>query len=127
MKAKSTSRPFTKTAQPYPELLAILIRRGLVISDVAFATHCLTHHNYYRLSAYRFPVSVTGKPDEFVPGTTFEQLWALYEFDRQLRCLVLATSEETASKSRNRSSSAAACIPRTPRAAASGCSPRSRR
>lgn len=79
---------YTKPATDYSGQIAILASRGLVIADSAFAMHCLAHHNYYRLSAYRFPLTLPGNPDQFLPGATFEQLWALYDFDRQLRHLV---------------------------------------
>lgn len=63
--------------------------RGLIITDEEFALHCLAHHNYYRLSAYRFPFTVIGDPDRFLPNTTFDDIWRLYCFDRKLRQLVL--------------------------------------
>ncbi len=78
----------SKPAKTYEEQVALLQHRGLVVADVAFARHCLTHHNYYRLSAYRFPLTLPRDPDCFVAGTTFETLWALYTFDRHLRDLV---------------------------------------
>lgn len=77
-----------KSAKTYPEQLAILKGRGLVVTDEARALHCLEHLNYYRLSAYRFPITVQGNPDQFLPGTTFDDLWNLYHFDRTLRQLV---------------------------------------
>lgn len=79
---------YSKPAKTYAEQIAILTGRGLVVGDPAFAEHCLAHHNYYRISAYRFPLTLPGNPDQFVAGTTFEALWALYEFDRQLRAVV---------------------------------------
>lgn len=78
-----------KPAKTYPEQLKILKGRGLTVPDEAFALHCLEHHSYYRLSAYRFPFTVAGNPDRFRSGTTFNQLWELYHFDRGLRQLVL--------------------------------------
>jgi abortive infection bacteriophage resistance protein len=77
-----------KPPTTYAEQLDLLKGRGLVVADEPFALHCLTHHNYYRLSAYRFTLTVRGAPDHFLPGTTFDQLWGLYCFDRQLRLLV---------------------------------------
>lgn len=79
---------FNKPATTYAQQLAILKSRGLAVADEPFAMHCLEHHNYYRLSAYRFPLSAANDPDQFKPGTTFEQLWGLYCFDRQLRALI---------------------------------------
>ncbi|HEY1662410.1 MAG TPA: Abi family protein [Verrucomicrobiae bacterium] len=70
------------------EQLQILQGRGLAVTDEAQALHCLEHHNYYRISAYRFVLTVPGNPDQFQPGTTFDDLWALYHFDRTLRLLI---------------------------------------
>ncbi len=77
-----------KPPKTYPEQLEILKSRGLIVSDEPRALHCLEHHNYYRLSAYRFALTVPGNPDQFLPGTTFDDLWGLYHFDRTLRQLV---------------------------------------
>lgn len=82
------SMSYNKPPQTYAEQLTILQGRGLVVGNADFALHCLEHCNYYRISAYRFPLTVAGDPDQFLPGTTFEQLWGLYCFDRQLRLLV---------------------------------------
>lgn len=54
-----------KPAKTYLEQLEILKARGLIIVDEALALHCLMHHNYYRLSAYRFPLTSPGNSDQF--------------------------------------------------------------
>ena len=69
----------SKAPLDYTAQLARLQARGLIVNDEEFARHCLANHNYYRLSAYRFPFTVQGDPDTFLPGTTFEQIWQLYE------------------------------------------------
>jgi abortive infection bacteriophage resistance protein len=79
----------TKPAETYVQQLTRLKSRGLVVGDEATALHVLEHHNYYRVSAYRFPFTVTRNPDQFLAGATFDQLWRLYQFDRSLRQLVL--------------------------------------
>jgi abortive infection bacteriophage resistance protein len=81
--------PISKPSKTYCEQLDILKARGLTVSDESFALHCLEHLNYYRLSAYRFPFAIAGNPDKFAPGTTFQQIWDLYHFDRGLRRLLL--------------------------------------
>lgn len=81
--------PFNKLPKTYAEQVAILIGRGLLVPDGDFAEHCLRHHNYYRLSAYRFAFTDLGNPDQFIAGTTFDDLWGLYCFDRRLRLLVM--------------------------------------
>lgn len=65
------------------------MNRGLLVPDVPFALHALEHHNYYRISAYRFPLSEPGSPDQFLSGSSFNDLWSLYHFDRTLRQFVL--------------------------------------
>ncbi|MBN1516130.1 Abi family protein [Candidatus Sumerlaeota bacterium] len=83
------SQSYTKPPKTFQEQLEIWKDRGLMVDDEAFACHCLSHLNYYRLSAYRFPLSVQGNPDQFLPGTSFSDLWILYHFDRTLRRLIL--------------------------------------
>jgi abortive infection bacteriophage resistance protein len=82
---------YEKPPTTFEEQLAIFMQRGLIVPDeqIPFALQCLEHHNYYRLSAYRFPLSNPESRDEFLPDTTFDQLWGLYSFDRQLRLLVM--------------------------------------
>lgn len=75
-----------KRFKTYQEQLEILKSRGLKVEDEAKALHILEHHNYYRISAYRFPFEAA--KDRFEAGTTFNQLWELYCFDRVLRQLV---------------------------------------
>ena len=93
---------FPKPAKTYAEQIDILRSRGLLVNDPCWAEQCLRHHNYYRLSAYRFPLTIHGAPDQFIHGSTFEQLWALYEFDRRIRHLVLEASKRVEISVRSR-------------------------
>lgn len=79
----------SKPAKTYQEQLDLLKSRGLIVHNEPFAIHCLEHHNYYRLSPYRFPFTLPADRDVFIAGSTFEQLWKLYVFDRNLRQLVI--------------------------------------
>lgn len=79
---------FPKPAKTYPEQIALLRGRGLLIPDERSATHCLKHYNYYRLSAYARSFLKTLEPPTFKDGTSFEDVWQLYCFDRDLRRLV---------------------------------------
>jgi len=83
-----TEKPF----KTYVEQLQLLKDRGLQVDDESKALHILEHHNYYRLSAYRFPFESTR--DQFRDGTRFEHLWGLYCFDRKLRQLVAEASKK---------------------------------
>ena len=69
------------------------------MEDDALATSILNRIGYYRLSGYFYPLrktqpyGVIGRQDEFQDGTTIELVGELYEFDRQLRLLVLDAVE----------------------------------
>lgn len=78
--------PFTKEHKRFDQQVEHLIGKGLTIADKPTAINFLSHVNYYRLSAYYRTFYV--RPDTFATGTTFEQIRALYEFDRELRHLV---------------------------------------
>lgn len=77
-----------KPPKTYAEQLQILKDRGMVVQNEGKALHILEHHNYYRLSAYRFPYVEKSNPDNYLPGITFDDLWSLYCFDRRLRQMV---------------------------------------
>lgn len=76
---------FDKAPKSHAEQLDLLISRGLIIEDPDFALHCLSRVNYYRLTAYRFPLVEAANSDEFLVNSRFEQLWSHYDFDRKLR------------------------------------------
>lgn len=78
----------SKATLTYAEQLDLLISRGLIVNDEAHALHCLANYNYYRLSIYWRCFTESGDHDHFKAGTTFEQIWELYNFDRGLRKLV---------------------------------------
>ncbi len=88
-------RPFTKPATTIAQQIQHLQAEGMAIPDVALAEHWLRHVSYYRLSAYWLPFEhPKGHPgSRFLPGTSFETVTALYDFDRRLRLLVLDAIE----------------------------------
>ena len=71
--------------------LGILKGRGLVIKNKKFAKKTIRETNYYNLiNGYKEPFILTSTPSEvYKPGTRFEELVALYEFDRKLRLITL--------------------------------------
>ena len=78
-------QPYTKPALSYDEQVAKLSGRGLMVANPKAAADFLAHINYYRFSGYCLPFEVARH--QFVPGTTFEQVVALHDFDRVLRDL----------------------------------------
>lgn len=83
-------RPFTKPSLPIADQLTLLEQRGLVVADRDLATHTLQHISYYRLRAYwlYFEVNPDDGSHQLKPGTTLEDVLALYDFDRRLRLLI---------------------------------------
>ena len=74
------------------EQLEILRSRGCIIEDEQLARQTLKYINYYRLSNYFEPFSVS--KHKYEEGTTFEKILRIYEMDRKLRSILLAALEE---------------------------------
>lgn len=67
------------------EQIGILKERGLVINDVDKAKNLLLSENYFFINGYRHIFLKNLKSSEFIPGTTFDELYALFQFDRSFR------------------------------------------
>lgn len=97
---------YNKPYLTFEQQLALLKGRGLGVTDEAAALACLQRIGYYRLSAYWYPLrqtvqsqvagssqTIVQRVDAFRSGSTFEQVLALYVFDKRLRLLVLDAIE----------------------------------
>lgn len=67
------------------EQVDIFKRRGLVVDDEERARQILFRENYFFISGYRHLFTQKGKKDIFLEGTTFEELYATFVFDRRIR------------------------------------------
>lgn len=67
------------------EQVDIFKRRGLVVEDEERARQVLFRENYFFISGYRHLFTQPGKKDVFIEGTTFEELYATFVFDRRIR------------------------------------------
>ncbi len=74
------------------EQIAKLRERGCVIEDEKLARETLKYINYFRLSNYFEPFSVS--KHRYEEGTTFEKILRIYEMDRKLRSILIAALEE---------------------------------
>ena len=72
-----------KPPTTYTRQMVILRSRGCAIEDEVFAESALSRINYYRLSAYFLPFKAGD--DSYLPGTSFNNIYRLYEFDRKMR------------------------------------------
>lgn len=67
------------------EQIEIFKHKGLVIVDEAYAKRVLLRENYFFLNGYRHLFYKTEKEKVFIKGTTFEELYSLFLFDRSFR------------------------------------------
>ena len=82
---------FRKPALSIPDQIKLLKCRGMTVEDEDRAQHYLRFLSYYRLEAYWLPFEVPPADDgghAFRDGTNFNDVLALYDFDRKLRLLV---------------------------------------
>lgn len=90
--APRPSTPYAKPALAPAALLAHLQNRGLDLPDPVAALDALEHIGYYRLLIYMRPLQQPPRK-RFVPGTTFQRVLDVYNFDRELRLLCLDAVE----------------------------------
>ena len=74
-----------KTFKTLDEQINILQQKGLIINDIDFAKNILLRENYFFLMGYRHLFFKSEKDRLFIPGTTFDEIYSVFEFDRQLR------------------------------------------
>lgn len=75
----------TKDFKTLDEQIEILKNRGLVINDVEKAESLLLSENYFFINGYRHIFLKSHKDSNFIKGTTFEELYAVFQFDRNFR------------------------------------------
>ena len=75
----------TKEFKTLDEQIEILKSRGLVINDIDKTKELLLRENYFFINGYRHIFMKNHKEDSFIPGTTFEELYAVFQFDRSFR------------------------------------------
>ena len=81
-----------KEPKSFEEQLNKIIQRGCIVADENHALRVIQHVNYYRLTAYFLPFK---KADgNYHNGTTFNNVFRIYEFDRKLRSLLFTVVEE---------------------------------
>ena len=70
------------------EQIDILKERGLVINDIDKAKELLLRENYFFINGYRHIFIKNKKEGNFISGVTFEELYAVFQFDRSFRNLL---------------------------------------
>ena len=67
------------------EQVEILKSKGLVINDEKYTKRVLLRENYFFINGYRHLFIRSLKDKRFKEGTTFEELYSLFLFDRSIR------------------------------------------
>jgi len=84
--------PYTKPAKNTFDLIAHLLAKGLAIPDQQKALHSLDLIGYYRLLIYMRPLQ-ENQTKQFFQNVEFDDVLALYDFDRRLRLICLDAVE----------------------------------
>lgn len=77
------------------EQIALLKNRGIKIENLDYAKQVLLNNNYYSIiNGYKDPFlkkfnNQVEKPEKFIEGTTFSDIYTFYKFDRDLRNVLL--------------------------------------
>ena len=69
------------------EQIEILRSKGMIFEDYDKAREVLLRENYFFLNGYRSPFLMNGTK-RFIEGTTFEELYSLFTFDRFFRNII---------------------------------------
>jgi len=86
--AKQNDYSTNKIFKTLDEQINILEEKGLVIDDVDYAKEILLRENYFFISGYRHLLLKSKSDRHFLPNTNFRELYALFNFDRQIRNIV---------------------------------------
>ena len=77
-----------KTFKTIEEQIEILKSKGMEISEYNYTKDVLLRENYFFVSGYRHLFLKSEKDRMFIPGTDFRELYALFNFDRQIRNII---------------------------------------
>lgn len=84
---------YTKPSIDIAAQIARLKNRGLIIADEGKAAELLSSISYYRLAGYWWPMQADKTLHTFKPNSTFANVVAIYNFDRELRILLFDVIE----------------------------------
>lgn len=76
---------YNKKPLTFDEQIILLKQRGLIIDDESLARNYLETIGYYRLSGFWWPMLADKTNHVFKLNSTFENIIAIYNFDKELR------------------------------------------
>ncbi len=74
-----------KVFKTLEEQIEILKRKGLIITDEDFSKDILYRENFFFINGYRYIFLKSLKDKTFLDKVTFEELYAVFQFDRAFR------------------------------------------
>lgn len=74
-----------KTFKTLDEQIDILKEKGLIVNNIDEAKDILFRENYFFINGYRRLFMDSIKDRRFIKGTTFDELYAMFVFDRNIR------------------------------------------
>lgn len=79
-----------KEFKTYDEQIQLLKSRGLTFVDEDFAKEKLEEENYYSIiNGYKDLFLDSNDKNKFIKGSTFEEIYYLFEFDRNIKSILL--------------------------------------
>ena len=78
-----------KAPTTFKEQVNRLSNHGMLVEDKSSAIDFLSKNNYYRFTGYGIQFRVFPDKSEYQDGTTFETVSQIYNFDEELRILLL--------------------------------------
>ena len=78
----------SKIFRTLDEQIIILKNKGLVINDEEEVRNILLRENYFFINGYRFLFYKSPTSRNFLENTNFEELYAMFNFDRQFRNVI---------------------------------------
>jgi abortive infection bacteriophage resistance protein len=79
---------YTKIPETIEQCCSVLESRGLIIDNKERAIKYLRNVGYFRLTGYMFHLQSNDGNHIFVKGTNFDDIIALYQFDKKLRGII---------------------------------------
>ena len=71
------------------EQIELFRYKGLIINDEKYAKDVLLRENYFFLNGYRHVFMKASSNKKYIEGTTFEELYSLFLFDREFRNIMI--------------------------------------
>lgn len=65
-----------------------LQEHGVIVEDAALARNVLQRISYYRLTGYTLQYRINANSSNLNPGIKFEDIYSIYQFDEEVRCLL---------------------------------------